>query len=528
MIAVTVDQMRELDRATIEDHGIAGATLMERAGRGVADAAERLHGRATPSRPRAFLAAGKGNNGGDAFVAARHLAQRGWSVDVCLTCRMDEVGGDARTHLDRFLEETGIPVREWTEDGDWERGAEEAERGFEGVPDVVIDGLLGTGIKGAPRGVAAAAIRCVNRMGRRGRVLAIDIPSGLNGDTGARDGECVCADMTVTMAMPTKGLLAPEAVGAVGTLEAVDIGFPPALTDALPADGPEWIADADVRGWLPRRALDAHKGQFGRVLCMGGAVGYTGAIRLAGRAAVRSGAGLVTVLAPAPILDLVSLAGPELMVEPAPATDMGSLAAGLWQDWRKRVDDFDALLVGPGMTRHNDTMVLVRQLLRDAQTPMVLDADAISVFAGQPHWFERADCPLVLTPHPGELGRLFGQSASEIREDRVGMALAAAKFTGATVVLKGAGTVVAQPDGASAINLTGNPGMATGGTGDVLAGLIAGLVAQGLSAWEAACAGVYLHGLAGDLEARLHAQAGLIAGDVADRLPDAFARVSGR
>ncbi|OQW97246.1 MAG: NAD(P)H-hydrate dehydratase, partial [Verrucomicrobia bacterium A1] len=254
--------------------------------------------------------------------------------------------------------------------------------------------------------------------------------------------------------------------------------------------------------------------------------GYAGAIAMAARAALRSGVGRVTVLVPESIVGIVAGASLESMVVGAKETETGSLSPEVWTEWRNRMDDFDALLVGPGLTRHDASLTLVRHIIRDCKAPLVLDADAITVLEGQPHWVEKAGCPVVITPHPGELSRLFAQDIEQIQNDRCGVALAAAKFTRATVILKGAGTVVAQDGRPLSINMTGNPGMATAGSGDVLAGLLAGLLGQKLEPFDAARAAVYLHGRAGDMAAWRKSQAGIVAGDLIEELPYVFRDVT--
>jgi NAD(P)H-hydrate epimerase len=277
---------------------------------------------------------------------------------------------------------------------------------------------------------------------------------------------------------------------------------------------------------FPRRRRASHKGNYGHVLIVGGAQGYSGAVAMAARAATRSGVGLVTVMVPEGIAQVVAAACPEAMVHGADETETGSLSSDGWRPWRERLTEFNALLAGPGMTRNEETRRLVRQVLHDGEMDLVMDADAISVFEGKPQWFMNVGSSLVLTPHPGELGALTVQDVEEIQADRCGAARRAAAATRATVVLKGAGTVVAQEEGPAHINLTGNPGMATGGTGDVLAGLLVGLLAQGLQPLDAARAAVYLHGKAGDLAAWRRSQAGVVAGDVIDEIPYAFRDVT--
>jgi NAD(P)H-hydrate epimerase len=521
MKIVSAEQMRELDRRTIDEFGTPGEVLMERAGLGLADVIRRLMDYAGLIHPSVHFIAGRGNNGGDAFVAARLLHEVGIPVDVWIAGRASEFQGDA---LKAFSKMAGasIPYQELPTNDDWEAALQGPALG-----DILVDGVLGTGTRGPARGPVAGAIQYINRRVEDALVVAIDIPSGLHADDGQPLGEAVRADVTVTMGLPKCGLVEPAAQEYVGSLEVVDIGIPEEFVEDVELESTTTlICASDLRPLFPRRARHSHKGNYGRVLLMGGARGYVGAIAMATRAAVRSGAGLVTTLVPERLLEVVAGACLEAMIQGVEETRQGAIDAAMWPAWENKINDFDAFLFGPGMTRGNDTLLLVRDILRDCRRPLVLDADAIAVMANQPDWIEDAHCPVVLTPHPGELALLFGQTAEAVQKDRMGMAVAAAKYTKATVILKGAGTIVAGPDRPTAINLTGNPGMATGGTGDVLAGLVAGLLAQGLDPFDAACAAVFIHGRAGDLVAWRKSQAGLAATDLIEELPYVFREIS--
>lgn len=517
MRIVTTAQMKELDRRTIEEAGTKGEVLMDRAGQGVADMVRRLTEVAGFTNPLVHLLAGRGNNGGDAFAAARHLKDMDIDVEVWLAGAANEVKGDALKHLSRMKSED-IPFEELPTKEDWD----EAIR-FPLGADILVDGILGTGSTGPARGPAVGAIEYLNSQSRQSLVVAIDLPSGLDGDTGTAEGEVVQADATVTMGLPKRGLLEPSALEYVGCLEVTDIGIPPEYVEQLAAESDrELIYVTDLKPLFRRRPRASHKGHYGHVLLIGGARGYAGAIALAARAAMRSGAGLVTVLTPESVAGVVAGASLESMVIGTRETEIGSLSAEVWTEWKNRIDDYDAVLVGPGLTRHEQSLALVRHVIRDCDAPLVLDADAISVLEGQPNWVERARAPTVITPHPGELARLFSQSVEEVQKDRCGVALAAARFTRATVVLKGAGTVVAKDGKPLGINLSGNPGMATGGSGDVLAGLLVGLLGQKLDPFDAARAAVYIHGRAGDNAAWRKSQAGIVAGDLVDEIPFVF------
>ena len=521
MKVVTTAQMKELDARTISEHGIPGEVLMERAGRGVARCVRALARRAGIAAPRVRLIAGKGNNGGDAFVAARYLARDGVRVDVWLAAASTDVNGDALTHL-RSLSAAGVAVTQMPSEADWDSAPADDD-----APDLLVDGLLGTGAKGAPHGVVANAIRLINRLGDRSLVVAIDVPSGLDADSGEAPGEAVQADVTVTMGYPKRGFLAPVAADRVGVVEVVDLGIPAALAPDGTADV-ELITEADVRALFCRRARQSHKGVYGHVLVMSGSAGYAGAAAMAARAALRSGAGLVSAVVPHSIAAIVAAMAPEVMVHGVQETEIGSLSMQIWNDFQRPDTAYDAIVAGPGMSRHNDTRRLLDRLLRYSRCPLVLDADALNAFESHVEDLGRGTCPVVVTPHPGEMARLLDWTTEAVQADRLKAVLAAASATRGTVVLKGGGTLVAEANDLVRMNLTGNPGMATGGTGDVLAGMIGGLIAQGLKPCAAACAAVYVHGRAGDTVAYRTSQAGLIAGDIIEELPAAFREVTSR
>jgi NAD(P)H-hydrate epimerase len=523
MKTVSTEQMRELDRRTIEEYGVPGERLMERAGAGVARRVRDLALLRIPPIHSIRCFAGHGNNGGDAFVAARYLAAWGMDVEVWLAAFTRDVRGDALGALER-LRETNVAVHEMPEAEAWQAA------GLSIVPreSILLDGLLGTGTHGAPREPIASAVRCLNASADEGAaVVAIDVPSGMDADTGEAAGDVVRADLTVTMAFPKNGLLQPRALPNVGTLEVVDIGIPAELGASFRGDR-ELICAADVHAMLPRRAWAAHKGTYGRVLIVGGAAGYAGAAAMAARAAVHAGAGLVSALVPETISDVVVGLVPEAMVHAGRSTKQGSLAAAALDDMQMDLESFDAVLAGPGLTQHSQSLDLVSGLLARVRSPLVLDADALNVCVQHVDRIRQAACPVVITPHPGEMGRLLGWSVDEVQSDRDAAARLAWEKTGATVILKGAGTIVRCEGSVSAVNTTGNPGMATGGTGDVLSGIVVALLSRTLRPCDAARAAVYLHGLAGDHAAWRLSETGLSATDVLAELPSAFAAVMAR
>lgn len=485
MKAVTTAQVRALDdRAVTAGHPVE--QLMERAGYAVAHTAARLLKRRSGNS--VLLVAGKGHNGGDAIVAARHLAAAGCQVTLVLVGRRHELAPATRYHFQNLI---GVDVRDWPCDLP--------------PPTVVVDGLLGTGLTGPVREPYATIIRALNQLSAP--VLAIDVPSGLDSETGVAHGDCVRAAVTVTLALPKRGLLQPAAADYVGQLEVADIGIPPALLEELDSDV-ELLTGGDVAPLLPRRSRTAHKGDCGHLLILAGSEGYTGAPVLAAHAAARTGVGLVTLAVPRAIYPIVAgQCSPEIMPRPL---DRLAAPAG-----------FDAVAIGPGLGQDPDSTTLVVNFLQTNTRPAVVDADALNILAGHP--VPVAGC--VLTPHPGEMGRLIGKNATDVQADRWGIARRYAQQHQVTLVLKGAGTVVAASAGPLWVNATGNPGMAKGGMGDVLTGIIGGFLAQGLPPFDAARAGVFLHGSAGDLAAERHGTAAMLATDLIACLGDAFGRL---
>ena len=511
MKIVTAEQMREIDRKAIQDRGIPSLTLMESAGRAVAEAAARMT-QVCPSRPVVIIC-GRGNNGGDGFVVARHLIEMGRKVQVFLAARRDQLSGDAEANLRRLAEE-GLAVSEIETAAPAARACARA--------GLIVDALLGTGLSGSVRGLARELIDAMNEAGAA--VLAVDVPSGLDADGGKPLGRAVRADETVTMGLPKLGFFLHPGMDYTGRVTVADIGFPPDLIADSPSVAelldPEW-----VRMLLPRRPRSAHKGDFGRVLAIAGSVGMTGAACLCAEAALRVGAGLVTVGCPASLNDILETKLTEAMTFPLPETYNRSLDTRALAPILELAEQADAVAIGPGLSREPETAVLVRRLVARVGTPMVIDADGLNALADAGGILEGEHAPAVLTPHPGEMARLMGVTTDSVQDKRAHFAEAAANRCGCVIVLKGACTLIAESGRPLTVNPTGNPGMASGGTGDVLTGIIAGLIAQGLLPFEAAASGAYLHGLAGDLAAERVGEASIVAGDVLRALPDAICRV---
>ncbi len=496
MKLVSADTMRELDRRTMEIGDMSGDDLMAAAAAGVAKAVKRM---ATAHRltgaPVLFLAGG-GNNGGDAFVAASLLHEEGWTVECWLAGSPEKLSGEAAQAW-RKLIEADVPFKSIVDPELW-RQASTCKTEF----GIVVDGLLGTGSQGEPRGLVAEAIDFLNAQSVRSLVVAIDAPSALS----------VRVDLTVALGLPKSSYMRLGGMDAAGHLEVVDIGIPDALVEEAEGEsGIELLHPSELASFFPRRPHAAHKGCYGHLLCLGGSKGFSGAVTLAVRAAVRSGVGRVTAIVPEAVHSLVASAVPEVMVH-------SSRPDGGWS----------AILAGCGMGRTEATRRQVLQLLSESEVPVVLDADAVTVLANHTDAVSAAAAPVVLTPHPGEFATLFGLKVGEVQEDRLGMARMAANKLGAVVVLKGAGTVIAAPGQPLAINPTGNPGMATGGVGDVLAGMTAGLVAQGINLFGATCAAVWLHGRSGDLAAAECSQMSVTASDIIRKIPDAMRDISCR
>lgn len=522
MRLVTAAQMREIDRRATEEFGIPALVLMENAGRQVFECVRRILG--TLEGKLAVVLAGKGNNGGDAVVAARHLVQHGAKVRLFLDGNPAAVTGEAGVNLGIWLR---LGQRVYLLQ---DRNAVQLLQLALMQAEVVIDGLYGTGFRGEIRDRARRAVEAVNQSGKP--VVAVDIPSGVEADTGAVHGVAVRADHTVCFGLAKLGLVLEPGAGLAGQVHVVDISLPRPLL-AVPG-GRYLLTAALVRSWLPCRAPEAHKGTFGHVLVVAGARGMTGAACLAAKAAARSGAGLVTLAVPRSLQDTVAGFQPEIMTLGLAETGAGTLGRAAMEQIEEYLPRATVVALGPGLSTHPETAETVRGMVRRLRLPCVLDADGLNAFApleaeGGNHTSPEGPFgrgldggPLVVTPHPGEMARLLGGGTAEVRADRLGVAERAAAAWRCTVVLKGARTVVAEPGGPTYINPTGNPGMAAGGTGDVLTGMIAGLLAQGLAPGTAAAAGVFLHGRAGDLAAAEKGQVSLMAGDLLELVPAAF------
>lgn len=514
MYLVTAEEMREIDRKTIESFGLPGRILMENAGRGAFEFL--LKEFPDLCRRRVGIAAGRGNNGGDGFVIARYLAHKGVRVTVYLLASRSEVSGDAAANL-RLLDPLGIPVVEMKNPDEFDTAKGDMQQN-----DIWVDAILGTGLKSDVKGYFKEVIQFINRLEQP--VFAVDIPSGLDSDTGAPCGACIRATATATFAFPKIGHLLFPGAEYTGTLHVVDIGIPPQIVEEVkPAN--RILTPAGIRAELIRRDPNAHKGRTGHLLVVSGAVGKTGAAALSALSAVRSGAGLVTLAIPRSLNPIAETLVLEAMTAPLPEYEQGHIGESAFDRVMELLEGKQCLAIGPGIGTEPETARLVHRLIRKCPVPMVIDADGLNNLAGNTEILKESRVPMILTPHPGEMARLAATTAGEIQKDRIRAAREFAVSHGVHLVLKGARTVIAHPDGTAFVNPTGNPGMASGGMGDVLTGVIAGLVTQGYSIESAARVGVYLHGAAADTLSRTIGPFGFLASEVMNSVPGEIKRL---
>lgn len=506
MKACSADQMCEIDRRAVAEFGMPSLLLMENAGRAVAERVLAHLPAIHCNNPLVRVLCGRGNNGGDGFVAARHLFNRGVRVECVLAADREGVRGDARVNLD-LLAPLGVPVFS-------------LEDGESTDPHLLVDALLGTGFRGEPRGAVAEAIRWINASGLS--VVSVDVPSGLDADTGRAGAACVRARETVTFGLPKLGLVSYPGRDLAGAISVAHISLPRPLLEEESLQA-EWITPPRAAALWPERSVTAHKGESGRLFVLAGSPGLTGAAAMTCDAAVRAGAGLVTLGIPASLNPILEVKLTEAMTLPLPETDTQAHCPESLERLRERLAGVDALVAGPGFGRDPRSGELLRGLLRDCATPAVIDADGLNLVSpAEPGTFP-ANC--VITPHPGEMARLLGTEIAEVQSNRLEVARSAATRFGCVVLLKGAATVVAAPDGRAAINSSGGPALATGGSGDVLTGIIGACLARGLQAFDAAVAGAYLHGVAGEVAAERFGAPGATASDVIAGIPEALRRL---
>jgi hydroxyethylthiazole kinase-like uncharacterized protein yjeF len=514
---LNTQQMREADRQTISEIGIPSIVLMENAGRQTVAAMEAAFDGLAASKVGVLC--GRGNNGGDGFVVARTLVQRGIEAIVFLLGSVSEVRGDARTNLE-ILGRIGLTVVEVTNAQEWELHFSEVSE-----CDLLVDAILGTGFHGRLNGLLETVVADVNELPIP--VVAIDVPTGISADSNELEGEAIDAAMTVTLAAPKIPLVLPPADVRCGDLVIADIGIPPPVIDEI--DGPylELLTRERMRELIPVRAAESHKGDFGRILIVGGSFGKTGAAHLAAVGALRSGAGLVTIATPRSCVPIISAMGAEYMTVPLDETPEGTVDYAAVD----RVLEFpaDVIAIGPGLGTSPSTAAFVQAVVERAGVPLVLDADALNAFAGEPERLVARDgVEIIVTPHPGEMARLLNRSVDAVQHNRLEVAREFAAAHRLHVVLKGHRTIIAGPENRAFVNLTGNPGMATGGTGDVLAGMIAAWFGQLLDPEAAAKLAVYLHGSAGDLAEAESGEVSLTASDLAENISEAILELTTR
>ena len=500
MKLATGDIMRRIDRKAASELGIKSETLMEIAGRAVAEfISERFSGK---NKLRVLVLCGKGNNGGDGLVVSRLLAKKKFKVETVMFARKEEAGGDVKLNLAKCGKKN-IKVRHVTLSKDFEALREELSS-----CDVVVDALLGTGFRGAVSGFLSNVIDFVNSL--PWFVVSVDLPSGLNASTGQVAGACVKAAHTVTFGLNKIGLCIYPGIKYAGEVSVAGIGIPEAAVDR-DSIRTNLVEAGDAAALFPERRPDCNKGSLGKVFIAGGSPGMTGAPCLAGLSALRTGCGLVTLGVPDSSCSIVESKTLELMTKPLPETAAKTFSLKAGARLIELIKGYNVLALGPGLGRDKETASFVKMLVEECPIPLVLDADGLTLMANNVEQFWKAKSPIIITPHPGEMSRLLGVDVEAVQGARVETAREFAKKYGVVVVLKGARTVTASPDGEVFVNSTGNSGMATAGTGDVLTGVIASLVAQGAKPLNAAVLGTYIQGLAGDLARDILGEHGMIA-----------------
>ncbi|MBI3195743.1 MAG: NAD(P)H-hydrate dehydratase [Ignavibacteriae bacterium] len=523
-LAVTSDEMCAFDGYAINTLKIPSLLLMENAGKSVVQKMNEHFG--DLSGKLIYVLCGKGNNGGDGFVVARHLLIHGSKVVVILTCKPSELKGDPLTNFNilKSLKSKSRQSRESHKS--WSRLVS-----FSSLkklkmlqqPDFVVDALFGTGFKGKLTGKYKVLVEWANEL--PSRKVSIDIPSGVNSDNGVTEGVAFKAGLTVTMSFKKTGLTLNQGRNYSGQLEVVDIGVPTDLS-VVGKFQTYIIEQKDVQAKLPVRPYNAHKHSVGKIFVLAGSVGLTGAAAMVSESAMKAGAGAVVLGTPKSVYSILAKKLTEVMTEPLDATDEGSLSQTSLLAIEKHLQWSDVFVLGPGLSRNKETQRLIQHLVSTSTKPMLIDADGLNAIAENPSCLKKRKAKeVILTPHMGELSRIINLSSEEIEKNRVEIAKRVAKEFKITVVLKGAPTVTATTDGTVFINSTGNPGMATAGSGDVLAGVIAGLWGEGMNVDDAAWSGVFLHGKAGDLAKEKFGERSLLATDIQNYLPEAIRQV---
>lgn len=506
---VTAQEMQNLDKQACEEYEIPGLILMDQAAKAVADAALQQLQTIEGKIPKVVIFCGKGNNGGDGFGAARYLYNAGVKVEVFLVnATLNDIKGDAAQEV-AMLRKAGVDVKLLLREEDLQLAEVMCLRA-----DLIIDAMLGTGFSGELKGLYKDICHMLNSL--KQTVLAVDIPTGVNADLSTRAEDAVMADITVTMALPKTGLLLYPGKENVGKLVLADIGMPKKLFDSCPSK--KYLIEAkDVRAMLPKRPANAHKGDAGRVLITAGSPGYVGAAAMCGWSTVKSGAGLVSLLTPLSCREVLAVKLTEVMVHGLLERMPGILGSAATGDILQRAAKSDVLAIGPGLGTSESTLQSVLEVLQKVEVPVVIDADALTALKGHLDVLPKMKAPKVLTPHPGEMSRLTGVAIDVLDRERVKAVSHYAQEWKAVVVLKGAPTTIGLPDGTVYVNPTGCSAMATGGSGDVLTGIIAAYIASGMEPAKATLCAVYMHGLSGELAS--NGAVGLAATEIADAMP---------
>lgn len=513
MKLLKADEMKNIDARATSEFGIPSLILMENAGLRTLEVIEDILGQT--KNQMIIILAGKGNNGGDGLVIARHLINSGAVVETYLTGQVEELTHDSRINYE-ILVKMGARILPLSSEEDLDRMMLSLMNA-----DLIVDALYGIGFKGSLNQFDSRLVKMVNWC--RAPVVAVDIPSGVEADTGRVHGDAVRANHTVTFALPKIGLVLEPGKEYAGTLSVADISIPTVLLEDNNIKT-NLIGEAMLGALIKPRSASSHKGTYGHALMLGGSPGMVGAIMMASQAALRTGAGLVTAGVPESLTAAIDAGLMEVMTAPLAETGQSAIALEALPAIENLLGTVSVCAIGPGMSRYPEAGAIVRYILERSGVPLVIDADGLNALENDVAILKDRQVPIVLTPHPGEMARLTGKTIEEIQSQRLETAQTFAQEWGVTLVLKGNKTIIANPAGEVHINISGNPGMATAGSGDVLTGIISGLIAQGLKPQDAAFAGVYLHGCAGDLAAEIKGEQGLIAGDLILCLPEILKR----
>lgn len=515
MKAATSKEMQLIDKKAISEYGIPGIVLMENAAIQAIKEIEAGYGDLT--KKRVTVVAGKGNNGGDGLAIARHLINRGTKIIVYLLAEDSSIEGDALINLKIFKKMGGKIY----DSGSFDLKAMETVISHS---HIIIDAIFGIGLSTDVKGFYADVISLINSAGKP--IVSVDVPSGISADTGKVLGAAVRADLTVTFGLPKIGLLIYPGAEYAGKLKIVDISIPGGMME-IESIQANLLTIEEMRGAVTERAADSHKGSFGHVGVIAGSIGKTGAAAMTSLASLKVGAGLVSLAVPSSLNQILAQKLTEVMTFPLPEGKEGFLGNRAEERIIEFLADKDVVAIGPGISTDKETQGLIRRLVKRISIPMVIDADGINAFVGYTDILKDIGIPIIFTPHPGEMASLLGINPSDVQDDRIGISRRVSTEYNIYLLLKGARTIIAEPSGAIYINPTGNPGMATGGTGDILTGIIAGLIAQRLDISSAVRFGVFLHGLAGDLAAKEKGEAGMIAGDLLDMIAEAIREIKG-